>query len=281
MDFNEFVKEYNEKYGLADEEWDNLKKSVVLSFTEDEPGKVMSWYRGVPVFRHKSSELSILTDETWICSLDTSKVSYYFATGLQRVDSSFFYGLKQPQIVEIADVIWNEQRMIFEPLLEEKYKEIMNNQISAAVENERKEYVGQIEDLKEQKHQLEQKDAENKQIIASLTEKVNKTLMNRSENELTKLRGINLGISDLVTEISVFRDGPDTISSPMFDKPRYFVHLSADHRILVVRPHESGNVVCIDNDIVLLGLGLVSQYDGPYEMVAEYNAKYGGIQIYL
>jgi len=84
-----------------------------------------------------------------------------------------------------------------------------------------------------------------------------------------------------MTAVSVRRDGPDSISSDSFDKSRYFVHLSADHRVIIVRPHNEGDVVCMDNTIVLAGLSLVSTFNGPYEMVSEYNYSYGGILIYL
>jgi len=281
MDFNDYVRENYEKYSLAEEEWDPLKKSVILSFADDKDGKVMSWYNQVPVFRHKTSEMTILSGETWICSLDKSKISYYFAKGLQRIDASFMYDLKRDQIDEIAAVVWEEQRKIIEPILEDKYKEVMKDQISAAIENERKEYVSQIRELEELNRQLEQKDAENKQIIASLTEKVNKAQTAKQEKIQSPPAGFVSVMPDMASKILVNRDGPDTISSQIFDKPRYFVHLSADHRMLVVRPHESGNVVCIDNAMTLQGLSLVSQYDGAGEMTAEYSSKYGGIQIYL
>jgi hypothetical protein len=279
MEFNDFKKEYGEKYGLADEEWDNQKKNVILSFI-DEDGKVISWYKGMPVFRHRSSESSIQSGQTWICSL-YDKQTYFFATGLQKIDSSFMYELKRDQIDEIAAVIWKDQRMTIEPLLEDKYSEVINNRIAAAVDKERKELGVQIENLKEQAHQLEQKDAENKQIIASLEDKINKAPATRQKKDQPRPDMAGPCLLDQAIEVHVSRDGPDAISSPMFDRTRYFVHLSADHRIMLVRPHDDGNVVCMNNSMILSGLSLISQFERPYEMTSEYNPKYGGIQIYL
>lgn len=279
MDINDFIKEYNEKYGLADEEWERQKNNVILLFAEEE-GRIMARYKNVPVFRNRDSESKISAGETWICSLD-NKQTYYFARGLQRIDSSFMYELKRDQIDEIAAAVWADQRHIIEPLLEEKYKEIMNEHIAAAVEKERKEYTQQIEGLKEQVRSSEQKDAENKQIISSLQEKISK-----AQDAGHRKRPVSAGEADQdmlgqITETHVNRDGPDTISSPMFDRSRYFAHLSADHRILVIKPHGSGNIVCINSTIVLSGLSLISPFEGQCEMVSEYNPKYGGIQIYL
>ncbi len=279
MDFNDFLKEYSEKYGVVDEDWNNLKKNVILTFFEEED-RVLSKYKGIPVFRHKTTESNISPGETWICSLD-DKQTYYFAKGLQRIDSSFMYELKKDQIDEMAAAVWNKQRHIIEPMLEEKYKEEMKDKISEAVESERKEQTVQIEALKEQIHQLEQKDVENKQIIASLTDKINNASAVETKRGDILVGETFLHAPDKAADMHIYRDGPDTISSPMFDRPRYFVHLSTDHRILLIKPHDSGNVVCINNALVLYGLSLVSQYEGPCEMTSEYNPKYGGIQVYL
>jgi hypothetical protein len=282
MDFNDFLAEYSEKYGLSEEDWNGLRKNVILSFREDENGKTMAWYKRIPVFRHKNSEKEISAGSTWICSLDMSKETYYFARGLQRVDASFMYELKRDQVEEIANIVWDRQKQVIEPILEDRYKGVMEERLRQAVSDTEGKYEEQLKLLRDSIHQLEQRDAENKKIIASLQEQ--KETAKRSEERIANETVLPINPADslsLVKDTSVRREGPDTISSPFFSRSRYFVHLSADHRQLAIKQHESGNVICMDNTMVLAGLNLVSQYEGPCEMTSEYSPQYGGLKIYL
>lgn len=280
MEFNQWVA-VNKEYGLDDEDWEDLKNTAVLTFLEDDSGKVSSMYKSRRVYRHYDSERTILPGETWICSLVSSQTFTYFARGLQRVDSSFMFELKKDQKDAIAASIWDKHKNTIEPLLEEKYKDILSKNIAQAVADTKKEYEITIKELQETARGLEQKDAENKNIITSLQEKLN-------ASEAEKDSGLNKNLIPNMPfytppqiSFSVRRDGPDSISSESFNKSRYFIHLSADRRIIVVKPHDEGNVVCMNNTIILEGLSLISSYNGPQEMVSEYNHIFGGIQIYL
>jgi len=281
MDFNDFLTEYSEKYGLTEEDWSSFRKNAILTFLEEDNGKVIARFRGVPVFRHRDSEKEISPGDTWICSLDTSRENYYFAKGLKKIDAAFMYELKKDQIEEIANAVWNAQRHVIEPLLEDKYKAVMEKQLIMAVGDTRATYEEQINTMKENMHQLEQRVAENKQIISSLQEQ--RETANNKEERMKEVPPGPEHMNDLlgVRDTHVRREGPDTISSPFFNRSRYFVHLSADHRLLTIRPHESGNVICMNNTMVLAGLNLVSPFEGPHEMVSEYSPQYGALKIYL
>ena len=281
MEFNDFLAECNEKFGLREEDWSGLRKSAILTFREEDNGKVVAWYKGVPVFRHRDSEKEIFSGDTWICSLDTSRDTYYFARGLQRIDASFMYELKKDQIEEIADAVWRSQRQVVEPLLEDKYKDIMKNQLMQAIDEARTAHGEQMDAMKENMHQLEQRVAENKKIIASLQEQREAANV-REERKIEQTPGTDPAIDIFgVRDTQVRREGPDTISSLFFNRSRYFVHLSADHRLLTIRPHESGSVICMNNTMVLAGLSLVSPFEGPCDMISEYSPQYGGLKIYL
>jgi len=281
MDFNDFLTEYSEKYGLTEEDWSGFRKNAILTFLEEDNGKVIARLRGVPVFRHRDSEKEISPGDTWICSLDTSRETYYFAKGLKKIDASFMYELKKDQIEEIANAVWNAQRHVIEPLLEDKYKEVMEKQLIQAVGDTKATYEGQIGVMKENLHQLEQRVAENKQIISSLQEQ-REAANKKEERKAAAVSGAE-PMNDIlgVRDTHVRREGPDTISSPFFNRSRYFVHLSSDHRLLTIRPHESGNVICMNNTMVLAGLNLISPFEGPSEMVSEYSPQYGALKIYL
>ncbi|MCL2550142.1 MAG: hypothetical protein FWE78_04355 [Methanimicrococcus sp.] len=280
MDFMDLVARYNEEYGMVDDDWEKIRTTTILTFVE-ENGKISSRYNGVPVYRDRDFEKTIFAGETWICSLDKSKLTFYFAKGIQRIDSAFMFELKSEQRDEIVSCIWEKQRRIIEPILEEKYREVAAKNLEQATEETRSKYEAEIKTLKDSIHNLEQKETENKQIIESLHEKLN-AKNSDAESQSSKPAGVpELMPFGSASNISVKRSGPDTIISDAFNKSRYFVHLSADHRTIVIRPHEQGNVVCMNNTIVLERLGLISSFNGPYDMVSEYSPLYGGIQIYL
>lgn len=282
MELNQWkiIEEANEKYGLDDENWENLRDTAILTFMVDDNGNIGATYKGKRVYRHYDSERLIMPGETWICSLVLQTYTY-FAKGLQRVDSSFMFELKKDQKDAIAASIWEKHKNTIEPLLEEKYKDILNNNIAQAIADTKKEYEIAIEKLQEVVRNLEQKETENKNIITSLHEKLGASEMEKNSiPNINPVSNMSFYVPPQIS-VSVRRDGPDSISSEMFNKSRYFVHFSADLRIIAVRPHDEGNVVCMNNTIVLAGLSLLSSYSGPQEMVSEYNHIFGGIQIYL
>ncbi|MDR1404922.1 MAG: hypothetical protein LBJ20_05105 [Candidatus Methanoplasma sp.] len=281
MDFNDFLTEYNEKYGISKDDWGSIGKNVIISFSEEDTGRVVARYKGVPVFRHRDSEKTISAGDTWICSLDMSRDTYYFAKGLQKIDASFMYELKRDQIEEIANAVWKEQKHVIEPLLEDKYKKIMEEQLAQAVDDTRGKYEEQIGAMRDSIRQLEQRDAENKQIISSLQEQ--REAAKRMECTINEtVPGSDLANDFFaVKDIQVRREGPDKISSQFFNRSRYFVHLSADHRLLTIKPHENGNVICINSTIVLAGLNLISPFEVSCDMISEYSPQYGGLKIYL
>ena len=281
MEFNQWIAEANEKYGLNDEDWEDVKNTAVLTFLTDDSGKISSMYKGIRVYRHYDSERIIMPGETWICSLVSKQTYNYFARGLQRIDSSFMFELKKDQKDAIASGIWEKHKNTIEPLLEEKYKDILNKNIAQAVADTKKECETVVKGLQDAVRSLEQKDAENKNIIMSLHEKLDAVEAKKGSTPIADLIPNTPFYMTPLISVSVWRDGPDSLSSELFNKSRYFVHLSADQRIIAVRPHDEGNVVCMNNTLVLEGLSLISSYSGPQEMVSEYNHIFGGIQIYL
>jgi hypothetical protein len=280
MDFNKWVAGESGKHDLTADEWDQVRKTEIgiLTFVREDSGRIKASHKGIVVFRHRDFEDIIMPGQTWICSLD-KKATNYFAKGIVRVDSAFLFELKKDQIEEIASYLWEKQRHIIEPILDERYKDITNKKIAQVAEETGQKYETEMKQLKDTIHDLEKKDAENKNMISSLHEKLDAAKKDKSpKTGKTEIAG-PAGI--VTASVSVRRDGPDSISSDSFDKSRYSVHLSADHRIIIVRPHNEGSVVCLDNTIVLAGLSMISPFNGPRDMVSEYNHVYGGIQIYL
>ena len=82
--------------------------------------------------------------------------------------------LKREQMEDIADAVWKGHKDKIEPILEEKYKEVMKKTVCEKVAEAVGEKDSEIRDLCIQIEELEQRDSENRQIMLSLEEKVRK-----------------------------------------------------------------------------------------------------------
>ena len=80
---------------------------------------------------------------------------------------------------------------------------------------------------------------------------------------------------------SVERTGEETLYSESFTDAKYFVHISPDCNLLVIRPNEFGKVFCMNRRLRLKGLNKLSAFTGPKRLVAEYNERYEGMIVYL
>lgn len=281
MEFHKASNDFMDKWNLADDGLDSIESAVALTFYRDPVRNIiLSKYRGRNVYRDRAFENIIREGETWLCTL-TLMGHYYFAKAVHRVDGAFLMEMRGDQIEDIVEIILTKHRDAVEPLLEEKYKEITKKFIGEKVAEAVKEKEEHISELNSKIEELEGKDKENRQIISSLEEKVRMYEMRPPEPCGETIPNADGFTSFRPERITVERIGPDEIYSESFCKTRYFVHISADYRILVVRPHENGDVVCMRHTMMLNGLNMVLPFSERTTMISEYSPEYGGIVIYL
>ena len=295
LDWYDFVANASQEYGLQDSDWDPLRRSAVIRFDYDEKGFVSGVYQGKPVYRDSNHELDINPGDIWIVSLTMNYKTNnnYFAKPLQKVDGAFLYQMKKEQIDELSMHLWESNRMVLEPFLEERYKDVMSEQISKAVKAQTEELEKTVSDLQAQLAEQKKINEEDKSIIESNEEKIRllsaKVLVMENEPgstpaprvEAKEERHIQQFELSSVRKAVVERSGPDMLRSEVFDKSRYYVNLSADHRIVLVRENKNGNVVCVDNTIMLDGLNTILPFEEECLMNCEYNNRYGGYVVYL
>ncbi|MDR3282273.1 MAG: hypothetical protein LBS92_01510 [Candidatus Methanoplasma sp.] len=282
VDFRDFIAQLNNQFGTTEGDWNQLAKTAIVTFEyDDKRDNISGKYKGVPVFRHREYENTILAGETWICKLDGSHDNYHFATPVQKVDASFLFELKKDQIDEIAETVWKNHEGAIRPSLEERYHDMMIENVSKAVEDAKSGFKAEVDDLNAKIRTLEQRDAESKQIIASLEEKAKAVPVYPVKITPGGMPQMLPSVQTLAPVSSVRRTSPDAMQSEFFTQSRYFIHVSADHRIIVIRPHAEGNVVCMDNTITLEGLSIISSFNEPYDMVSEYSSEYGGLLVHL
>lgn len=297
MDFYDFVRENNQKYGTTDDDWEPYNKTAIVRFETDDRGTVLGRVNGKVVFRHSTS-MEIQSGETWIVNLveNPNSGKNYFAKPVMKLDSKFMFDLRKDQLDLVADHLWREQRSVLEPMFEERYKETIEQRIADATEDTRRRLEERMAEMNSTIEDMKTRSEEDASVISSLEDRIEE--LNRLlEAKETELKDAKVNVKTVTTtvqngdvfeqrdfsgkEVEVVRTGPDSISSKSFKKARYFVNLSADHRFLLVRPDNTANVLCVDRTIVLAGLSEISPFEGEGPMPAEYSRKYEGYIVYL
>lgn len=256
-------------------------KTAILIFRRDEKNNVTARLGGEVVFRDYASEHIIHENEIWVCTIEKSAMASY-AKPLQKLDASFLFELKQEQMDDLTSKIWEMNRSTLEPRLEEVYKEQMERRLATILAQNKEEYEKKNWELKETIRELEKTLEEDRGIIESLQSRLKgmeDAGISRQPSDTPVMTDM-MGAFELA-KVKVRRTGPDQISSDSFRSSRYFVHVSADSRLMVIRPHEAGNVVCVNNCIILAGLNVLSPYVEDGDMVSDYSTKFGGIGVLL
>lgn len=269
-------------YKIDDRDLDNLRRTAVLTFVNDNHGNISSRYNGRLVYRDRASIEVIRPGETWIVALipNPSSDRNYFAAAIQRIDSSFLFELKKDQIDEIADALWNTQREKIEPIIIEKYAELHRSEVEKEVETAMTSVNAELSAAKDKLSALEKRNMEDTKIIESMRAQLER----RSFEVPVIRRGTRTEASDpfQIPDVTVRRIGPDTITSEFFTKDRYSVHVSADLRLMVMVPDPDGTVICIDHIITLQGLNTIKPYSGnESDMVTKYSPEYGGVAVFF
>jgi type I site-specific restriction-modification system R (restriction) subunit len=286
------LQELQRQYGLSDASRKQLESVQILTFRQAEEDKTKIFAKlpgGGIAFRHKEGGMIINSGETWIVEL-SQKGSTFFAKGLARLDSQFFFDLRFDQVDLIADTIWKNNRTLLEPMLEERYKKTLyaeiENEIKSKSDRKLKEKTEEINQFKEQLELIKKK---YDKAISALKE--TKTINTKHIKQKKETKNENSAPAQTIERYEseefivraprIRRVQPDVLESQDFKHQHYYVHVSSDQSIMTIRPHDKGNILCTNKRITLRGLSLISSYGGPADFPAEYNPKYGGYLVYL
>ena len=286
------LQELQRQYGLSDGSRKQLESVQILTFRQAEDDKTKIFAKlpsGGIAFRHKEGGMVINSGETWIVEL-SQKGSTFFAKGLARLDSQFFFDLRYDQVDLIADTIWKNHRSLLEPMLEERYKKTLygeiENEIKSKSDRKMKETTEEMNQIKEQLEVFKKK--YNKAISALKETKTISTKHIKQKKETKTDNSVHSQTNEVfepeefvVRNPRIRRVQPDVLECQDFNHQHYYVHVSSDQSIMTIRPHDKVNILCTNKRITLRGLSLISSYGGPADFPAEYNPKYGGYLVYL
>ncbi len=297
MDFLNFQKQMGEQYGTSESDWAPLKKAAVVRFDYDEKNNLSGQYNRKFVYPDKDHTTEFRAGDIWLVSLSDNPKTYanYFAIPLRKIDASFLYEMIKDQLDSFALSLWENNRTILEPFLDEKYQDIIKERINKAVEEKTEELNKTIETLKNDLDELGKINEQDKGIIQSNEEKIELLTAQITvlKNEPAKISTAASSATEqprpqtdfkeiAEPQVSLIeRSGPDSLTSESFTKSRYFVHLSADHKMLLIREDKNGTVICMDNTLILSGLSSILPYNEGDVLSGEYSGKFGGIVVYL
>ena len=297
------------------------RKLHILTFGLDRNGtKIISQLNGRIIFVEKDFQYEVGIDETWICSLKEAYNCSY-ATPIIKLTLNDILNFNEQLRENVLSTLWKKYQNDLKTIFENRYKAELKNMIAEELKTDFEEKLERLtkekddieNELRQTRFQLEtQRTAapvvEDDFIILGSNDVVSKkepvqsvqvqptpvtTVVATEQVPMQVASGIQSApgvprsipqikrVGPVAQKFEVERIGPDSLRSPSFTDNRYFVHISPDYKVLVIRPNEDGDVYCLNKVIRLKDLGLVSGYTAKKFLVAEYSELYEGMIVRL
>ena len=297
------------------------KKLHILTFGLDKKGtNIVAQLNGLIVFVDREFQYEVGIGDTWICKTEPG-FNCAYATPLIKITLNDILNFNEQLRENVLSILWRKHGSDLKAIFENRYKAELQGKIAEELKEEYEERLARAtkekddleSELRQTRFQLET------QRFTPRSQEEDFILLGSDDNskgpdagmygscdeislssaDVPRSPGIvnNMGVPQVqeaprgppqikraepVTQkFEVERIGEDTIRSPSFTDNRYFVHISPDYKLLVIRPNEDGNVYCINNSIRLKDLGLVSSFTARKFLVAEYSELYEGMLVRL
>ena len=295
------------------------RKIHLLTFQLDKQKKnISAQLNGMIVFVDSKFPGKVEVGDTWICTAELAQSgTAYYAMPIYKVTAALLMNLNNDLRKDMIDSLWRRNKKIFEGEFAERYKGEIHD---AAINEARNELGGIISELQtkvsslelqlEQNRILNQTNAVSAKVepyeielgsepidtgcieLGSETTFEQVTPMDHSPQAIPSTHRYSTpGIPEIrapekrsISKPIVFRVDrldEETLYSESFTDSKYFVHISPDCKLLVVRPNDFGSVFCINNKVKLKGLGGMSPFTEAKRLMAEYSDRYEGMIIYL
>ena len=308
-------------YNSAIQAFNNIQ---VFRFSKNiQKDGVMSRYRGNPIFPDGSVMSGQIRDgDVYVCAVVWGNGSYPNAHPLFKLDASVLLSLDEDIRRDVVNALFETNREYYEKQFREKIRDELFQTISEEVASRYEDQMNlkdaQIRDLEIRLDQSNRIIEDSKKIISTedtieLTSEpvmqsvqqmqmplqasvqnmqapvpVNR-LSHRPHSSAPGLPSVRLTDNPMqahdgrryhITRISSCR-----IRCPDFTNGKYFVHICPSGKFMVIRPHEYGDVSCVNCEMTIYMLDQIVKTWEPFEEyelpVAEYNARYDGVIVYL
>lgn len=321
VDFQKKMAEFGIEEVVANDFIERTKKKIYfLTFTLDRKKNITSRINGYITFVDSKYPGKVEAGDVWICTAESTGEVYY-AMPLYKVTPSFLMNLDNGLRTDMMDHFWKRNKAVFEKEFADKYKDEVHDQaIKEARADLEGIIAGLQERVASLQSQLDQSNmllSQSNSVIEKSESKMidlgsdicgdyidlgsesvsDDAVVYSSENTDPPIIPSSYnspapGIPEIrvpeqranVTKplrYKVERTGKETIYSESFTSPKYFVHISPDANLLVIRPNDFGSALCLNKQISLKGLDGFAEYTGKKELMAEYSERYEGMIVYL
>ncbi len=253
---------------------------------------------GRPVFPDKKRQGSdIKSGETWFCELEEYRpvtgAPVYYANPVAKVDASYLFDLRPDQVDKVLAALQLTSQSTLLDLARKRIQDELEKAAQSRVEamqRERDAARSEADSLHAEVTRLSDSAGTLRREVEALRaappspappsrvepsqEAVSSAPSNGPPNWFT------IGASSL-SPLFIDRNSASRIRSEMFRDGRYFVHVSPDRRLLLVRSHPEGNLVATGNTLEVPGLDVLRPFDRPEQLPATLEARGGGLLLRL
>ncbi len=304
----------------VEEAMEKEKKNVrILAFgLDNKKGNVVSNINGTITFVDSKFPGKVEVNDIWICTVSRHE-NVYYAMPIYKVNASFLMNLYPDLKEEIINTLWRRNKAAFEKDFAERYKDEVHDSALEEARNELESTIndlrGQVSYLE---NQIEQNRILSKTLAISQVTTPDTIELGSDEapsclelgsepvqrpveehmpvkSSAPRIPVVHRSAAPGIPEIRVLgkteshqhlifnveRKSEETIYSESFIEHKYFVHITPDTKMLVIRPSEFGSALCINGSIRLKGLGHVSPFTESKKLTAEYSDRYEGLMVYL
>ena len=241
------------------------------------------------------------------------------ATPVMKITPSILMGFSNEMRDAIINALWAKNKKDYEEIFEKRYKNEIYERAKTDLAKENEpvfaEYTERIEDLTKQlaaarfAMDVATKDTESDEIELSsepieervdnkpdsrpmvLDESVggtseeqrprsNESGILRSDYGMQRYREL-FAVYNHSRALDVQRISNRAIFSESFEDGRYFVHVSPNKKLMLIRQHEEGEVFCVNHQLMIQDLERLYPFTEKKSLKAEYSSRYDGVLVHL
>ena len=279
----------------------NLDSLQLVTFVRNpEPGK------SDPVGKHPSNGRPVFPDkrrggteikagETWFCELEEYRPGFgpqiYYGSPIVKIDASYLFDIRPDQVDRLVEALQKTSQATLLDAARKKLQDELEKAAQTRVDTaamERDTARREADGLRAELDRLREANVVLKRESDGLKAKqeVNDS---PAGGEATGQSGPGeLGVpqswsllGDGAGSLVLQRPLATVIESAILRDGRYFVHVSPDRGVLLIRWHPEGNLVAVGHKITIPGLEVLRPFDKPEALRGTYDSRAGGVRVDL
>lgn len=298
----------------------DMRRYAILVFKSNpkKEGLIAMYKRKVTFLNWSYKGEPIEPGDHVLCTVE-EELEHNVATPVMKITPSILMGLSSEMRDAIVDALWDKNRKDYEDNFEKRYKNEIYERAKEETKAEKDsliaEYEERIANLTNQlaaarfAMDVASKNSDSDEIELSsdpVEEKsdrksegrprmIDESLQIDSEEQRPRNSEPSVLRSDPIMPryrdllnfyrgsgvIEVQRVAQRAIYSEDFEDGRYFVHVSPNKKLMLIRKHEEGEIFCVNHQIMIQDLERLYPFTEKKDLKAEYSSKYDGVLVHL